>query len=145
MTHAYLNNIIGCNQPNSFLNFVTDPTYSACNNDIAETRIEDNINYFKKFDATRFLYQSSILALLASFGKYVNQSCLTMNKSELFNCILNGKSSTNIKPFLRNITIIDALGNQNVKIFDPSDCNGNSVPITIYYIYGSISIPTFTK
>ena len=84
MTHAYWNNIIGCNQPNSFLNFLSDTISSICTKDFADIQIENKINYFKKTDATRLNYENSILALLASFGKYVNQSCLTMNKSELF-------------------------------------------------------------
>jgi hypothetical protein len=146
VTHAYLNNIIGCNQPDSFLNFVNHSTDSTCTNDIANIQIINNINYFKKTDATRFNYQNSILAVLASYGKYANQSCLNKNKSELINCILGGKTSNIIKPFLKNITLNrDALENQKVKIFDATDCNGYDLPYTIYHIYGSISIPDFRE
>lgn len=37
------------------------------------------------------------------------------------------------------------MGNQEVKIFDATNCNGNDLPYTIYHIYGSISIPTFRE
>ena len=145
VTHAFLNNLLKCNQPNSFFNFFNYSSDSTCSNDLADYKINDDINFFKRTDATRFNYINSILALLTSYEKYISQSC-SIDQVDLNSCILKGRTTNIIKPFLKNISIQkDALGNNNIQIFDTNTCNALKASYSIYHVYGSISIPIFQR
>ena len=108
-------------------------------------KINETINQIKKTDGTRFLFENAILAILTSLDNYFNNFCLT-NPSNQIDCLLSGSNSSNIKPFLKNVTLdTDSLGNKNVKIFNNTDCNGYSQTYVVFHVYGSISVPTYMQ
>ena len=141
-TEDYFDNILQCNKPNSYFNFITDP-YTQCSQVYANNNILSDINRFKQIDATRFNYQNIIQALVLSFANYINNTCsLLKNDTNITDCILSGSKSTVIKPYLRNVVLTeDSLGNKNVRIFNNITCNDYNMSYTIYYIYGSINLP----
>ncbi len=143
-TDAFFETKLSCNRPESFFNF--NEPYKQCPVDVND-KINNVLKDFKKTDASRFNYVNSVLSLLASYGKYINNNCSTIeNKTEFMACVFAGSTSTVLKPYLKNIVLDeDSLHKKNVRIFDNVTCNGYNLPYTIYHIYGSISSPKLTE